>query len=89
MDRTKTKQTDNLHLPILPPLNGDNELRKQNSQEGDQAHPKIKSMIPESALLHILKRKKKMRKRKRKSQNNTNKKKMRKKRESSRGYERH
>ncbi|CAI6425404.1 CBM_HP2_G0010740.mRNA.1.CDS.1 [Saccharomyces cerevisiae] len=44
----EAKQTDNLHLPILPPLNGDNELRKQNSQEGDQAHPKIKSMIPES-----------------------------------------
>ncbi|CAI4057890.1 hypothetical protein SUVZ_02G6090 [Saccharomyces uvarum] len=48
------KETKNLHLPTLPPLNGKDEASKQEGeQEKEDLHeqPKVKSMIPESDSL--------------------------------------
>lgn len=51
---TNEKETKNLHLPTLPPLNGKDEAGKQGEeQEKEDLHeqPKVKSMIPESDSL--------------------------------------
>ncbi|CAI4059520.1 protein kinase GIN4 SKDI_04G7060 [Saccharomyces kudriavzevii IFO 1802] len=45
---TNEKETENLHLPTLPPLNGGDEVNKQKDEDVLGIQPKVKSMIPQS-----------------------------------------